>query len=233
MSLYIGGVSYSGNTYSTILEAINKLPSPFPDVRYDFDHEAYTLQPSRGKDFLITPKIGNILTDTIQGKDGYVFSKQSRMDEEAYYVCQGSMGIVISGKIGTRNIQDCVGLIIQDKKTHLTALAHISRSVDEDNIKKMLSKMPMGDKEVILIGGRYDDGKYNVEKILRVLENYEFNVFINTSYISNDSYIHDERLDFMQSCYELNTGLGDIVVNVSDLSVKVANPGGSILSQTI
>lgn len=64
----------------------------------------------------------------------------------------------------------------------------------------------------------------NVEKILKVLAKYEYNVFINKSYIGDSAHIHDKFYHFVASCYEWNTGFGDIIVDPSTLEVSVGYP---------
>lgn len=225
MALYIGSTPYSRDaSMTTYIDALAKLPSPLPDVRTDYDPEIYTVEQSNGPDLLIK-KNGRFTTYTINGKNGYVFSKRSKFVEDAYSVHQGEAGFATIDKMGTQNVQDCVALIIQDKKTQKTALAHIDSGTKENAIKSMLSYFAKGDKEVILIGGRYERGKYNVEKILRVLANLDDNVFINKSYICNGAYLHDQDGQFMESCYELNTSFGDIVVEPKSLEITCGSTG--------
>lgn len=84
--------------------------------------------------------------------------------------------------------------------------------------------MPKGEKEVIMIGGRHDRGEYNVKKILSVLAKHEDRVSIHKSYVCDKAYVHDESYKFLASCYELNTGFGNIIVDPSNLNVSVGYP---------
>ncbi|PWU14202.1 MAG: hypothetical protein C5B45_04810 [Chlamydiae bacterium] len=223
MSLYIGGRVYpEGSPLGTLFDAVKNLPSPLPDVKVDFDSNIYSMPSSRGSDCLITAK--EKIEDLIKGKNNFLFSRESKLDDSAYHVRQGFVGFVTNQKIGTTNVQDCVALIIQDKEVKKTALAHITTGSQESSIRHILSCMPKGEKEVVPIGGRHDTGKYNVEKILTVLAKHKDNIFINKSYICDSAYIHDASYGFVASCYELNTGFGNIVVDPSNLHVSVGYP---------
>lgn len=225
MSLYIGGRSYASDAArQDLLDAVQRLPSPLPDVKNDYDRELYTLESSRGPDRLIKTKLENKNIEEVKSKDGRIFSKISQHDPEAYSVYQGDVGYMSKGKMGTRNVQDCVAMIVKDKRSKRTALAHIDCGQREHHLQNLLSYMPKGRKKVILIGGRHESGKYNVEKILRVLANYGDNVVINKAYVGDKAYIHDESYHFVESCYELNTGFGDIVVDVPSLEASVGHP---------
>jgi hypothetical protein len=224
MVLYIGGHPYTRDTsQDVLLQAVKNLPSPIPNVKIDFDRKLYNLRPS-GLDFLISMQKGHIPINQITGNNKYIFSKKSKCDEEAYCVHQNFCGFVTCGKMGTTNVQDCVALIVQDKAVNKTALAHISKVSTNKNIQNILSYMPKGKKEAILIGGRYDIGEHNVKKILSVLANYESDVFIKKSYVCDRAYVYDTSGTFMESCYELNTGFGDIVVDASNLDISCGYP---------
>lgn len=115
MSLYIGGSIYPKNgSIDTLFDAVKKLPSPLPSVTIDFDNNIYSMQPSRGPDFLITSQ--EKISDPIKGKDGYTFSKRSNWDNSAYHVDQDSVGFATHERIGTTNVQDCVALVIKIRK---------------------------------------------------------------------------------------------------------------------
>lgn len=225
MSLYIGGKPYASDAaFQDLLDAVQRLPSPLQDVKNDYDSELYTLEASRGFDRLIKTKHENKKIEEIKSKDGRIFSKRSQLDPEAYSVGQGDVGYMSKGKMGTTNVQDCVAMIVKDKLSKQTALAHVHCVTREAHLQNLLSYMPKGRKKVILIGGRHERGEYNVEKILRVLADYGDNVVINKAYVNDKAYIHDESYNFVESCYELNTGFGDIVVEVSSLQVSVGLP---------
>ena len=223
--LYIGGKSYASDAaFQDLLDAVQRLPSPLPDVKNDYDRDLYTLEPSRGQDRLIKTKYENKKIEEVKSNDGRIFSKRSQPDLEAYTVLQSDVGYMLKGKMGTTNVQDCVAMIVKDKLSKQTALAHISCGTRVKDLENLLSYMPKGRKKVILIGGRHERGEYNVEKVLRVLANYGDNVIINKAYVNDKAFIHDESYDFVQSCHELNTGFGDIVVDVSSLEVSVGFP---------
>lgn len=233
----IGGVNYTGveqdmcKGQNALYDAVKALPSPLPDVRFDYDPEMYHVEKSTITlhDYIITVKQGKDLKDgdDIQGKDGYLFSKKifKTEDKEAYHVGQGDAILVKGGKVGTTNVQDCVALIVQDKKVQQTALAHIASVTSERKIKEILSSMPEGEKEVIMVGGRYEHrGAYKVDQILQILAQYPYGIVINQSYVCDSDYIHNESYNFSQSCYELNTSFGSVTVDTSDLKVTCDYP---------
>lgn len=166
MSLYINDVNHKNSSLNTLFEAVKSLPSPLPDIKVDFDSSIYSMQPARGPDLLITTR--EEITNQIKGKNGYIFSKKSKCDDKAYHVYQEFVGFVTNDKIGTTNVQDCVALIVQDKKIKKTALAHISVGTEKASIQSMLSCMPKGEKEVIMIGGRYDKRRKDIKSISKI-----------------------------------------------------------------
>lgn len=225
MVLYIGSKSYIDNSsMSDQLKAIKELPSPLPDVKKDFDKKVYNMEPARGG-FVISKKDGTRdFGNEIIGENGVIFTKKSQLNKEVYRVEQGGVAFITGGKIGTHNVQSCVALIIQDKDTKKTALAHISgHASDIQFVKDILSYMPSGDKEVIMVGARHSSETSNVESILKALLDYEHDIHINRSYVLDSSYIYDER-NFMEACYDFNTTRGDIIVDTSNLTISCGHP---------
>ena len=149
MGLHIGGHAYPRDaSYDDLLNADSNL-SPLPDVKVDYDRKLYVLEPSRRPDRLIRVQKGDALTDHIKGTNGHIFTKRCKFDDKAFNVYQGCVGIITEGKIGTADVQDCVALIIQDKKVTKTALAHIDIDTKESAIQDVLNYLPQGEKEVI------------------------------------------------------------------------------------
>lgn len=216
----IGRCFFDPNTpLNILLDVIKELPSPLPNIKYDLDKDTYSVT-SDNKNFCISRKGKNNSCRKLKGQMGYVFSKVSLSDDKAYHVDEGCVGFATNEKMGTTNVQDCVALIIQDRKVKSTALAHISIFNSEEAIQGVLSYMPEGSKEVIMIGARYDDKIYNLEKILKALTRYEHDIFIDKSYVCDSAYIYDESSEFEVPCYELNTATGDIVVDPSNLQIS-------------
>ncbi|WP_339047634.1 hypothetical protein [Candidatus Mesenet endosymbiont of Phosphuga atrata] len=227
MVLYIGGKSYSNE--SDLLGAVKNLPSPLLDVVTDFDDKIYTMRQDEDRpDFLISNQQNGDFKN-IKGKSDHIFSRENRIsDKEAYRINQGNVGFISNGKIGTNDVYDCVALIIQDKKSKKTALAHITTSTNQKFLPNILSYMPVGEKEVIMVGGQYMSGKYNVRYILSVLAKYQYDISIDKSYVCDSRYVHDKSWNFCEACYILNTRCGNVTVDTSNLEISCNFPARSL-----
>lgn len=181
-----------------------------------------------GPGFLISKQENDDFKNII-GKNDHTFSRENgTSDQEAYCIHQGNAGFISNGKIGASDVYDCVALIIQDKKSKKTALAHVTTVTDEKFLSNTLSYMPVGEKEVIMVGGQHDGGESNVSKILSVLAEYQHDISIDKSYVCDRRYIHDKSWNFRQACYILNTRCGSVTVDTSNLKISCSSPARAL-----
>ncbi len=186
--LYINGTHYDRNTnVSNLIGAIKSLPSTFSNLEENEFHngsqaqEVVAKEIRRKLEYLSDKNIKEILL--LQKKILTEF--QGKFDNEAYMVAQGEVGFSASEKIGTANLTQCVGLIIHDIKSKKTALAHIDIYVSENDLNNILKYMPIGNKKIILIGAMSQDSEI-VSKILKVILDYNYDVYIDNSNIFSE-----------------------------------------------
>ncbi|HEY8963316.1 MAG TPA: hypothetical protein VIN59_02510 [Alphaproteobacteria bacterium] len=104
----------------------------------------------------------------------------------AHLIEQGQVGFSATDPIGTKHVNDCVALVLHDPHSKKTAVAHIDIQTDPASIEALFDKMPTGQLQASLLGGRYrpgmDDPKMaersmqNLRKVLDVLKDKDVNV---------------------------------------------------------
>ena len=234
--------------------ALSKLDKPFTCIEHDIDDKYYIYGPSKyypdsldrqiahhaDKGFKDKPSISRDLCIVgLSRKKYYFYPRGNRLplrcpaDNTAYYVAQGEVCYSTDRKMGTNNVQDCVALIIQDKNTGSTALAHVSTAT-LNLVDEILAYMPKGPKDVILVGGQHKSGEYNLNTILKELLQYDDTIHIVQAYCGNTGSLlfddPDTRALVATSFYHINTNFGNVIVDPKGLKVTTDYPSREIPS---
>ncbi|MDF3048320.1 MAG: hypothetical protein K0R73_1438 [Candidatus Midichloriaceae bacterium] len=87
------------------------------------------------------------------------------------FIDQHEAGFSSNAPIGTNNIQNCIVLIVRDRNTGMTALAHVDYHISHESIKQeVFSKFPQGNVlEISLIGAagtKFGQGVWKLSDLL-------------------------------------------------------------------
>ncbi|GHM58520.1 MAG: hypothetical protein sL5_06640 [Candidatus Mesenet longicola] len=123
------GIGILDDQAQATIDKISKLKKNFQD-KTEVDYSLYDDTLNDLYDNFYPPlKDGeNVLRIKSLTYEGY----QCKSDENAYMIAEGEVGFSDYERIGTSNVWDCVALIIRNKKTLKTALAHIDTKCGEE-----------------------------------------------------------------------------------------------------
>ena len=87
-----------------------------------------------------------------------LYRSSATADDVMHNNASGNFSFKQNGVLTTRNLQQCMALIVHDPVTKMTAMAHIDTNTTDRSIQKFLKEMrdkiPNGALQVHVTGGR-------------------------------------------------------------------------------
>ncbi|MDD3371288.1 MAG: hypothetical protein PHE27_05620 [Alphaproteobacteria bacterium] len=161
----------------------------------------------------------------------FIAKSGAPVDPKAYPVEENEVGFSDDAPIGTTNLGQCLCLIVRDRVTKKTALAHIDISTEEESLKLILDRIPQTPDhplEVRLVGAKKvfkDMSEYNLEKTLCFLQGTNANILSEYNLEKTLCFLQGTNANILSADILENDQPGSVVVDPHTFRIEEKAPG--------